>query len=685
MSAAEPRRATTLAALTCLAWLAILVLPALSAAATGAWSRPVRVDDFAPTNRIDSLKAVQCPSTSLCVAVDDQGNVITSTKPGGGRGTWKISFPTSGSQFESGRTMPLQDLGCPAAGLCVLGGGQDDLLVSTNPTGGPDAWSDVQLPGSAQMQAVSCPSSSLCLAADVSGNVFYSTNPAGSASAWHEYHVAALDGAAVSGDPWGRVVLSCPSENFCAAVNGVDGAVVTTVDPQGGSSAWTGRTVDGAHGRLQTISCPSQSLCVAFDGRNVITSTAPTTASWTSAHLDDGGPGEIPSLSCPRSNLCLASFAYKSTVFVSRDPAGGAAAWQRTSVGGRWTAVSCPAVKLCVGVNYHGRILTSSDPPAGRWALKFVDGYSEIRGLSCPAANLCVAVDAAGKVLTSSHPTGGPHAWRATRISIPGLTGISCPARTLCLAIDATGDVLRSTHPTGGRSAWKHVWLPRAPRRGAAGPGALSCPTVRMCLAVGGPYLWTTTHPTRRGRAWKRVKIKPAPGSGPALGLRSATCHGPRLCVIGGVDGDLFVSRRPTRGPGAWTGEKLEDTGDSGTVWSATCPSLSVCLAADGLGALVTSTDPAMGAWGFTFGSSDIDGDTPENFHFATCASTSLCFLYGTGGILYTSHHPRDASAWQRSDLDPPGDQGDLDALACLPKSSTCLAADDFGDILIRR
>src|SRR5947209_8203969 len=54
------------------------------------WSRPLPVDRFAPTQYTEPVYDVQCPSTSLCVAVDDQGNLLASTDPSGGPGSWRI-------------------------------------------------------------------------------------------------------------------------------------------------------------------------------------------------------------------------------------------------------------------------------------------------------------------------------------------------------------------------------------------------------------------------------------------------------------------------------------------------------------------------------------------------------------------------------------------------------------------
>jgi hypothetical protein len=277
------------------------------------------------------------------VALDAQGSLVTSTNPGGGRLAWRITFPFSGAPAEGAAAFPLPVLACPAANLCVVGGVHDDLVVSTTPTGGPDAWSTVQLPGSAQIQSVACPNSSLCLAADANGNILYSADPTGGRSAWHEDHIAAL-----SHTRPGQPALSCPSENFCAAVDGIDGTVVTTSDPQGGSAAWSSRIVDTQHCPygclLQAISCPSQHFCAAFDGLHVLTSMAPATASWTATRLSQGTEFDQPGIFCHSSRLCLAYSMLSAHVSVSTDPTG-----QETEDRPDRVAVSCQAAAPPVG------------------------------------------------------------------------------------------------------------------------------------------------------------------------------------------------------------------------------------------------------------------------------------------------------------------------------------------------
>jgi hypothetical protein len=56
--------------------------PALAAESPLTWSEPLPLEPGAV------LKGLSCVSTSLCVAVDNKGQVLTSTNPAAGVGTW---------------------------------------------------------------------------------------------------------------------------------------------------------------------------------------------------------------------------------------------------------------------------------------------------------------------------------------------------------------------------------------------------------------------------------------------------------------------------------------------------------------------------------------------------------------------------------------------------------------------
>jgi hypothetical protein len=61
------------------------------------------------TNAID---AMSYPSTSLCVAVDDKGNILTSTDPGDGSSAVWASENVDGNKI-------IDDVSCPTTTLCV--------------------------------------------------------------------------------------------------------------------------------------------------------------------------------------------------------------------------------------------------------------------------------------------------------------------------------------------------------------------------------------------------------------------------------------------------------------------------------------------------------------------------------------------------------------------------------------
>jgi hypothetical protein len=71
------------------------------------------------------LDDLACPSVSLCVAADRQGDVITSADPTGGAAAWTVSRIDHGSYLTS--------LSCPTAALCLAGDAAGNLLLGTGP------------------------------------------------------------------------------------------------------------------------------------------------------------------------------------------------------------------------------------------------------------------------------------------------------------------------------------------------------------------------------------------------------------------------------------------------------------------------------------------------------------------------------------------------------------------------
>jgi hypothetical protein len=150
------------------------------------------------------------------------------------------------------------------------------MLVSTNPTGGVSAWTELGTPGGpGDLQGVSCSATALCVAGNAGGNLLTSTNPT-AGSSWRE-----VDGGVsvlVTG-------VSCLPTRQCIAVDD-NGDVLTSNDPTGGRGSWSltklipyvqppGEYEEPLNG-LFGVSCVSNSFCavVGADGQ-IFTSTDP--------------------------------------------------------------------------------------------------------------------------------------------------------------------------------------------------------------------------------------------------------------------------------------------------------------------------------------------------------------------------------------------------------------------------
>ncbi|MDQ6778860.1 MAG: hypothetical protein M3071_22145 [Actinomycetota bacterium] len=343
------------------------------------------------------------------------------------------------------------------------------------------------------------------------------------------------------------------------------------------------------------------------------TATAPTAADsdlarpllargplvWTAPMRIDSEP--INGLACPSISLCVA-VDNAGRVVSSTDPLGGARTWQTADVDAAnpLTGVSCPSAALCVAVDGQGNVATTGTPsgPASAWAVAPVDtsitepspyggGPDLLRGVSCPSVSLCLAVDSVGNLVASGAPTGGAGAWALIHIDNNsdygclggGLTcqaplmGVSCPTPALCSAVDFTGNVLQTATPSVP-AAW-----PSQPA-GGGGPQSLwsvSCPSASLCATVDGAGGDAIT--------WN-----------PATGLRLTThrlpidafgvwCSSTSLCLASGESAkgtaELVGSTDPASPTPAWV------VTDFGQINAVSCPTSSVCLAADNQGDVI--------------------------------------------------------------------------------------------------
>jgi hypothetical protein len=646
------------------------------------WSAPAFVDHqppyggSAPRAGRTIMSALSCPTASLCVAGDARGNIVTSADPAAGASSWRIgttraSVPALG--------VGIAGISCPSTSLCVAVDGGGDVLTSTSPAAGASSWklTKVETGGTptpafsgSALSAVSCPSTSLCVAADHRGNVLTSTDPA--AGRWK---TAGVDTS--SPGFFGIVSVSCPTRAFCAAVDST-GNVLTSTNPTGGASAWKLRNVDGKLG-LFGISCQSASLCVAVDNNAAITSTRPAggSSSWHRVVIDSGTVNKLNAVSCPSASLCVAVDA-DGNVLASTDPTGDAPGWKPTSVvyGSPFapgipgvsglTAISCPSTTFCASVDSMGELARSTDPAGGStaWPVEQIDGSNSAAGISCPSS-WCVAVDQAGNVLTSTRPSD-PSAWTVQAVDASGVIttavgAVSCPSTAFCAAVHGNDRVLTSSAPLNG-SSWAAATID--PGHSLA---SLSCASPRLCVAVDDAgNAVTSTDPGAGPSAWVVTQIDTnVTSTGGQPTLDDVSCPSVSLCVAVDSAGDVLTSDNPSGGQAAWTATALNGAPSLSAV---ACPSVALCVAGGG-SKLFVSTTPTAGVQ--TWSGSDF----PYALQRISCPAESLCLAGDQSGDVISSNDPGGGgSTWSTQHVQA------FSILATCASSSRCFALDGSGD-----
>jgi hypothetical protein len=631
--------------------LTLMVIPGSASAASNpplAWSTAQQLE-HAPFASGTSINSVSCPSVTLCVAGDADGNVLTSSDPAGGGTAWHATPVAPGHSVSA--------IDCPAAGFCVAltAGG---IYVSASPAAGSKAWTRSTTKTTGPFLA--CAGSELCVAGGTAGDLIASTNPGSASATWRAFTIDG--GTAITG-------LSCPSVILCVATDG-NGNVLTSSNPAGGASAWVAADVDGVAG-IANVSCPTTSFCLAEDSLNrVIYSTSPAggTADWHTANVP--WTSSLPVLTCSSATLCAGVDA-DGDVFVSTNPTGGSSTWQlsydesATAI----PAISCPTASLCVAVDPHGDAISSTDPTAASpvWSSVNIDGTTGIGDIDCPSAGFCAATDGRD-ILTSDDPAGGRATWTTTDVA--GAGDIDCASASFCVA-SGNSSVLWSTDPSGGTSAWHVTNLSAAyPDMSLA---TVACPTTSMCVIGAQDGILGSTDPTGGSSAWQFTEL-PLP---PHWVLDQLSCPSSQLCVGAvGVSGPLYLpsttfltSTDPTGGASAWTTASLSQP----VVSDLSCPSVSLCLAggtyinsqSQSAQMQLTSTDPTGGsaAWKLADSAHPVDG--------IACPTASECFAFpSAGNQMLTSTDPAGGpSTWKES-----AGPAQYSTVSC-PATTLCVAA----------
>jgi putative hemolysin len=230
------------------------------------------------------------------------------------------------------------------------------------------------------------------------------------------------------------------------------------------------------------------------------------------------------------------------------------------------------------------------------------------------------------------------------------LFSVSCPSVSMCVAVGGNNTIASSGNPGGGQESWKAVY---------PGEGTFDLPDIPG-LPDGGGFF--------NGRQ-----------------IRGVSCPSTRLCVAVSYEGLVFTSTDPTGGADAWTVTDLDGSGPNTHLRGISCPTTTFCAAAAGKARIVTSTDPTGGAsaWSVT----QLTG--PLELRGISCLSTALCVAVGDNGDGGESE-PNDVGeilsstdplggTWQRVDM--PAGQGSMYGASC-PVAALCVTGNLFGNLV---
>ena len=326
------------------------------------------------------IGGLACPATGLCVGSDATGAFVHTTAPQGPAAGWtRTRVPA--------RRRLLRGVDCPTTSLCVAVG-TDTIETTTRPTGSA-AWAQTTLGyryGVANNEdtnyfpdafgSVACPSDRLCVIGPRTGSgLVVSTRPTGGAGSWH---LETMPGGMPGGNALGSVTakgpqdygaVACPSTGLCIAENAF-GQVVHSTHPGAREAHWAVTRVQADPGDVadaDAAACPSTGLClVAGSYGSIFWTRNPTGPAKAWHRVSLGGTG-IVAIACQSTQRCLVADA-TDQVYATSDPTGPASAWHATTLRFRVgstvsrsvTALACTPTGPCLAATGSGELAVTT-------------------------------------------------------------------------------------------------------------------------------------------------------------------------------------------------------------------------------------------------------------------------------------------------------------------------------------
>jgi len=343
----------------CLFGLALLLLT--SAPATAPAAEPALVWSSPETIAGALISDIDCPTTELCVAVDQNGNAITTSNPRGPVRIWNSAeVVTSAAKLNA--------VSCASIENCAAVGPNGLLLKSTDPTGGASAWTEEEIAGISSLIDISC-GGETCAAIDGSRQIVLWGGGSGGTRILE-----------VNGGAFAPAAVDCPTSFFCVVIGSEprnvgggfmeqENALITIADPLDATPSFT-HAFMSERTFFTALSCPSMLFCMGVDQEgNASSMTEPQTVGWNSNPIDPGRG--LVDISCPSEWFCGALDDASQALTAS--PRWIPEVWDSAAVPANGlSSLSCPSERLClaaggnqIAVGSPAPALVSQEEPSG--------------------------------------------------------------------------------------------------------------------------------------------------------------------------------------------------------------------------------------------------------------------------------------------------------------------------------
>jgi hypothetical protein len=492
------------------------------------------------------LNAVSCAGPADCTAVGNsyvaRGYRDLVAHWGGGADWTQLTSPP-GPSLGAGLT----SVACPGDLMCVATDDQGDLLQWNGST-----W---QPPGTVingEMSSVACASTVSCVAVGVGALAPSLTAASWNGQSWTEHDPVVPAGALqISLD-----AVSCASPSRCVAVGGYSASIAGTytrlpLAEQWNGASWSQMSVPAAPVsvlalNLAGVSCPAAASCVAVGDMDVNGKDQGLAYSWDGSSSWTAMPQPV---GIPASVSCWSASGCMTTDQVGFGAGGTATpevwngiSWAQldppmpNTADRELNAVDCYAQAACLLIGGAGgeRPLALSWAD-GAWQLERVVPRAGFAGLACTPTGGCVA--AGGYIDNSDNNAtltvnSGSTGWQvATTPAISGtLTDVSCESARFCVTVGGQGSNDLPLAEKWDGETWRVLHTSFGTKTADTQPLAVSCAGGR-CLAIAREHYaeWWN------GSSWRLIRTIPTPVPHDFAQLSDVSCVSARYCVVAGA------------------------------------------------------------------------------------------------------------------------------------------------------